>query len=128
MDLLKERRLRRFFYLYLTGYVLSGTYGALWISDEFDYERTLLYGFFAIPAFVIFAFINLNVPLFRLSYPRFFWGWVIAIFLSFLWGNVMLLNAAGGVEKTRVNLSLKEQAFEFSYKRGGFGWLYRFRW
>lgn len=128
MDIFKDKGFRYFSFAYLGCYILLSTLGALWISDEFDYIRGLLYGLI-VPAAIGFYFINGIIPDFRLQFPRTFYAYIVTLILTFGWGNLLLLNAIGrkSDKPIKISLAINETTVNYSYRRGGFGWLYRFR-
>lgn len=128
MQLWEDRGFRIFCNLYFLIYIGASIYGVTWISDEFDRERTLFYACFAIPLVIIFYAVYIMIPQLRRQYPKSFYSAVIIIFLSFSWGNILLLNAVSGKKPEILNVTIADDAYYFDYKRGGFGILYRFRW
>ena len=113
-------------------YCCLGGYGAMWVSDSFDAERTLLYGFFAIPAAVAFFSLLLMEPSY-VTRSRVVLSWVYgALLVLFSWGNVLLVNALTSSKPEKVKTVYKDlrkdRAINLAMKRGGLGMLYRTRW
>ena len=108
----------------------AGVFGALYISDEFDQERALFYGFFLIPTFIFFTYSYFLERSFWEERPalfRFCWGFLL---FSFLWGNYLLLNSLvqqpvviGKILRNEIT----DHALMGAYKKGSLGHLYRFR-
>ena len=51
----EEAGFRIYCLILLSLYLAFGFYGVLWVSDEFDHERSLFYGVFAVPLAVLFT-------------------------------------------------------------------------
>lgn len=113
-------------------YGLFGLYGALRISDEFDHQRLYFYAFFAVPIGVIFLYGLLSFPTYWHAQKRLKNFILMCLFISYSWGNFLLLNAVSKsnpvvysrLSKTRV----EQRSYRVAYRRGGLGWLYRMRW
>lgn len=111
-------------------YNIAGVYGALWISDEFDYERGYFFAFFAIPlgvGFIAAHFMKL-LPTRQSSLYR---ALLASQLIAFGWGNALLLNALGAraVALNEVSqVDAEKRHFIFARKQGVIGWLYRERW
>lgn len=111
---------------------LGGSWGAFWISDEFDQERLWFYGGFLIPVGLLLPF---ALYVYRGGWvqaaPVFRYG-MILILAGNLWGILLLVNAVSGdqpVMYTRLMESRAEQrSLRVAYRRGGLGLLYRLRW
>ena len=127
-ELFKNEGLRRFFLAYLGFYVICGAIGALWVSDFYDESRAMFYGFVAIPLTVFFFFLMLQYPHVMVEAPHLFWGWLLVTVLAFGWGNVLLLNVLGGNKPTIVNMAIRNETMNFTYRQGGLGLFYRLRW
>lgn len=122
----------RIFGLWLFIYGLTGAFGALWISDSFDMQRSILYGGFVLPCFIVYYFFFFSDKNFLLK-NQFFSKWIFFLLgLTFSWGNILLLNALSSSKKTSVRFTYKDleqdRAMTVAMKRGGLGMLYRFRW
>lgn len=112
--------------------IFLGSWGAFWVSDEFDQERLWFYGFFLIPVGILFPYLSWfhkryasdHMNLFRLL------PWIVLT--GHLWGIILLINAISGdqhVTYTRLLESRAEQkSLRVAYRRGGLGFLYRLRW
>ena len=113
-------------------YIALSLYGAAWISDEFDYARTMLYGMVLIPVFVLYIgslYYDSDWPG---RYPVLYRTLLGGLVVGFLWGNLLLVNAFTGQSKEKVHFLFKEDTTDRSMlagrSRGGLGWLYRGRW
>lgn len=113
-------------------YLLIGLYGALWVSDEFDWERGYFYAFFAVPLGVFWPYTLFLYPRYWQERPHFRQFVLSLILVSFSWGGILLVNAVSGskpVTYTRLTKSRVEQrSLAVAYRRGSLGWLYRVRW
>ena len=120
-----------FLFIYVV-YGVSGVYGALRISDEFDVQRLYFYAFFAVPVSVLFLYGLLSFPDYWAEKQSLKKTILICLFLSQSWGNFLLFNAISKsspvvysrLTKTRV----EQRSMRIAYRRGGLGWLYRMRW
>lgn len=109
-------------------YLFTGIYGVFWISDEFDYQRSLFYGFFAVPfTLLFFSQIWYRKEWWKRS-PTIFWSWIIILVFSFSWGNFLWLNGISGSEKAIKSVTMRGSAYEITHRRGGLDWLYKPRW
>ena len=109
-------------------YLLSGMYGVFWISDEFDQERAMFYGFFAVPLCFYFLSQIWYRPQWWRLHPPSFWGLVITLILAFSWGNFLWLNGISGSERAVKSVTMHGSSYEITHRRGGFDWLYKPRW
>ncbi len=107
-------------------------YGVFWVSDEFDAERQLFYGFFLLPGTFTYGFFFFLSITWRRSddfFLRLFWT---ALILGHTWGAFLTLNAVVPQESARVNTVYKTDAnkkvLTIGQTRGFFGHLYRARW
>ncbi len=117
----------------LSLYCVLGTYGSLWISDEFDAFRQGFFAFLAIPLAFLFLFITTYFPQFWRRRRKLQRVHITIMMLAFAWGHVLLLNAVTGGRTER--LHDVQQTDEEDKKpmlsmraRGGLGILYRARW
>ncbi len=113
----------------LGGYIAASLTGAALYSDEFDQLRQLFLGYLVIPATFLFYGIVILAPRFFRAHPVWLWRSSAFLFVSHLWGLLLLANAITGQKSERVaHLNLKKDSvYTYSYKRGGFGWLYKKR-
>ncbi len=125
---LQDRTIRNYFLGLLGTYCLIGFYGTLWVSDEFDRERSLFYAFAAVPGLIAFFIRNIVRPHWLDDFPVSYWTSVIILVLSFSWGNFLWLNAVSSQEKALVNITLNEGVYAMTHQRGGLGWIYKPRW
>ena len=109
-------------------YLLTGAYGVFWISDEFDYERSLFYGVFAVPLAIYFFSQIWYKPTWWRDHPPSFWGIVLTLFLAFAWGNFLWLNGISGSDKAVKSVIMQGATYEITHRRGGLDWLYKPRW
>lgn len=113
-------------------YCLTGGFGVLWISDEFDAERSLIFSYFAFPLGVLTATLWILEP--RKFYsPPILLRWVLVLlFFLFSWGNLLLLNALTDQKVQGVRVVYKDleqdRSMSLAWKKGGLGMLYRHRW
>ncbi|SMF40807.1 hypothetical protein [Pseudobacteriovorax antillogorgiicola] len=124
----EEAGFRIYCFVLLCLYLITGFYGVLWVSDEFDYERSLFYGFFAVPFSLLFYAQTWYRPRWWQTHPVSFWTTIIILLLSFSWGNFLWLNGISGSEKAVVNVTINDAAYEITHRRGGLDWLYKPRW
>ncbi|MCX6130729.1 MAG: hypothetical protein NTX25_16930 [Proteobacteria bacterium] len=124
----QDRTIRLYFLGLLGLYCLIGFYGTLWVSDEFDRERSLFYAFAAIPGAIAFFIRVIARPHWLDDFPLSYWTAVILILTAFSWGNILWLNAVSSQENALVNVTLNEGVYAVTHQRGGFGWLYKPRW
>lgn len=127
-DLRAARSIETYYFGLLCLYALLGFYGTLWISDEFDAERTLFYAFFAVPLALYVGVRRVRQAHWREDRPESYWLCVAAVLLAFSWGNFLLLNAISAQEEALVNVTLNQGTYAMTHQRGGFDWLYRPRW
>lgn len=123
-----DRSIRLYFLALLGLYCCFGFYGTLWVSDEFDRERSLFYAFVAVPCAIGFFIRIVARPQWALDFPVSHWTAVILLVVAFTWGNVLWLNAVSGQEKAQVNITLNGGVYALTHERGGLGWLYKPRW
>tara|TARA_B100000902_G_C26572602_1_gene557278 strand:+ start:114 stop:527 length:414 start_codon:yes stop_codon:yes gene_type:complete len=129
MNIFEDRYFRYFVLFWVLVYGLLSIYGTLWIDDEFTIERQKYYTYFAIPSFILFYTVTFlgKQPWKNKSYR-----WSISLILLIpimLWGNLLLLNIAGGEKnETFTNRKLAGQSIVLVEQRGAFGWIYRLRW
>ena len=123
-----ERVIQNYFLGLLGLYCLIGFYGTLWVSDEFDKERSLFYAFAAVPALIGFYIKIILKPYWLDDYPVSYWTSIILLICAFSWGNLLWLNAVSSQEKALVNVALNEGVYAITHQRGGLGWLYKPRW
>lgn len=109
-------------------YLVTGFYGVLWVSDEFDYERSLFYGVFAVPFCILFFAQTWYNPNWWRTSPGLFWGAILVLGLSFAWGNLLWLNGISGSHKSIVNVTIHDATYAITHRRGGLNWLYKPRW
>ena len=124
----QDRTIRNYFLGVLALYCVVGFYGTLWVSDEFDKERSLFYAFVAVPGLIAFFIRVLSRKDWLDEYPVSYWTCIILLLLSFSWGNLLWLNAVSSQEKALVNITLNEGVYAMTHQRGGLGWLYKPRW
>ena len=124
---LDGRWVRIYFAALFAIFVGTGSFGALWLSDEFDAARELIFGV-AIPSAVAYFASHYFIPGWRLERPIIHAVTAGGLLLTFAWGNVILLNAIGAEEPVVVALNVKESAMDMDRHRGAFGIIYRKRW
>jgi hypothetical protein len=124
----QDRTIRHYFLGLLAFYCLIGFYGTLWVSDEFDRERSLFYAFIAMPGLIAFYIKVLVQKHWLEDYPVSFWTSIILLVLAFSWGNLLWLNAVSSQERAVVNVTLNEGVYAMTHQRGGLGWIYKPRW
>lgn len=106
-----------------------GTYGAVWISDDYEAARLTLFAFVGVPLTALFILLERYQPLWRRRYTRY---WVLSIAtLSFVFATGALalanaLTADGAVYKR----SFADAPFASTrdYRVGGLGQPFRTRW
>lgn len=127
-ELWQDREFRWFLFGLLSFWVGAGLYGAAWISDSYDDWRTPMLGYAGLPVtFLFYALFIFRRDWWR-RWPVFF-AWMLgAVILVNSWGNLLLLNALGDEQPTRVDMAVKGVTIDGTYSRGGFGWIYRTRW
>ncbi|HYX38482.1 MAG TPA: hypothetical protein VE954_35720 [Oligoflexus sp.] len=123
-----DQSIRQYFLGLLGFYCVIGFYGTLWVSDEFDRERSLFYAFIAMPGLIAFYIKVLVQKHWLDDYPVSYWTSIILLVVSFSWGNLLWLNAVSSQEKALVNITLNEGVYAMTHQRGGLGWLYKPRW
>lgn len=114
-------------------YNLLGCYGSVWISDEFDSERTAVFAFGLIPL-SLFFFASWAAG--TISWRRIpvVLGWVVGVqILIASWGQLLLANALLDPKPVTLNTvsvreSKEKSSLSFARKKGGLGWVYRLRW
>lgn len=113
-------------------YCLVGAYGALWISDEFDEARAMLFGFFAIPFAITFFTLCLMEPKRVFNSSKLIWWIYGVLFATFSWGHILMINALTSSKTQGVRVLYKDieqdRAMSLSLRKGGLGMLYRLRW
>jgi hypothetical protein len=121
--------LKRFYLVLFSLYVVSGLAGTAWISDEFDSQRIFVVAFIGIPLTVLFYMLNFYVRDWRFRTPVLYRLTIASLFFVYLWGNFLLLNAAGSEEKKEIfTLNTKVMALNINQKIGAFGVPYTQRW
>ncbi len=124
----QDRGFRIYCFVLFSIYLGLGFYGTLWISDEFDMERSWFYGFFALPLAVLYFSQLWYRPHWWDCAPKKFWGLSILLAICFLWGNLLWINAVSGSQKAVVNITMDGAKYAITHRRGGFDWLYKPRW
>ena len=124
----EQKGFRLYLLFLLCIYLLTGAYGVLWVSDEFDYERSIFYGFFAVPFSLLFFAQTWYRPDWWKTNPVFFWSAILILTFSYLWGNLLWLNGISGAEEAVINVTMRGSAYEITHQRGGLDWLYKPRW
>ena len=128
MDLFEDLEFRVYFLFLLSLYIGLGLFGVLWISDEFDYERSIIFGFLGIPAVILLFTLVSFKENWWVETVKQFWSLVGVIIICFSWGVFLVLNAISSDNTAVVNLTVKEEKLSVAHKRGGFDWLYKQRW
>jgi hypothetical protein len=123
-----DRTIRNYFLILLGIFCIVGFYGTLWVSDEFDRERSLFYAFAGIPGLIAFYIRILLRPHWIEDFPASFWATVVTLILTFSWGNLLWLNAVSSDQKALVNVTLNGGVYAITHHRGGLGWMYKPRW
>lgn len=124
----RESGFRLYCLFLLLLFLATSLYGILWISDEFDAERMSFYGFFAIPALLLYFAQIYYRPSWWSQNPIIFWTYTLILICSFLWGHLLWLNGISGSQKSEVNITMHGAKYNLSYRRGGLDWLYKPRW
>ena len=117
------------FHIGLAVYVVAGLSAAFLISDEFDHERALFLGYFAVPFAICFLSSVGMYPQGPTRFHRAWRGGVAVLVVAFGWGHVLLLNAIGeGQQKVVVATKVDtRKAMDMTGERGALGHIYRWR-
>ncbi len=128
MDVWKDQHIERYFMALFLAYCLTGFYGTIWVSDEFDQERSIFYSFMVVPGLILFLIKYTVQKHWPKDYPVSFWSAILVLMLAFSWGNFLLVNALSSRDRAVVNITLNEGVYAMTHLRGGLGWLYKPRW
>ena len=112
-------------------FFVTGSYGSIWLSDEFDEWRRIL-NIVSIPLTILFL---IHAP-YKINFyqeeKNLFFLFILILFSTHVWGNILLINAFSKDEHTIINIveqtDEKKFTYQMAYKRGGLGLLYRPRW
>lgn len=96
MDLWADDKFRRSSLVLFTIYILLGTFGVLWISDEFDSIRMSFYRHIGFPLALGFYCMTLLSPHWLLEKRRIVFSLMAIVSFSFLWGNLLLIDYFNG--------------------------------
>jgi hypothetical protein len=107
----------------------AGTYGAVWISDDYEAVRLSAFAFIGVPLAALFVILESYHPIWRRRYTK---AWVSAIVvLSFVFstGVLPLVNALTAEDQV-VKRTFADAPFASmrDYRVGGLGQLFRQRW
>ena len=115
--------------------LILGSFGALWIDDEFSTERMMIFAGVIPTSLWLMGILIWNPRIIdrKLRYQLFYNLFTLCIGVH-LWGVALLINALPSRSTSKVVVSkvfkadLKDRSLSVAMKRGNFGWFYRTRW
>ncbi len=112
----------------LCTYVALGLASTFLISDDFDEIRLTLTVFTGLPAMTIFCLLSWWTYGRWVRYTATYYALLFVIFVSFAPGLFSFFNAVSGdTMAVKQSVGYSQRSFIESKKRGGFGFLYKYR-
>ncbi len=114
-----------YFDLLLALYSCFGFLGAAVYTDELDELRVATTAFVGVPVFAFYFMFHWLLPDWHLKWPQLRLQVATLMLVSFAWGNLMLLNAAGlGSSNVVVTRNLNGSLLNLSANKGNLGIIY----
>ena len=115
--------------LVLVVMAMAGTYGAVWVSDDFDAWRLGMFAFLGVPLAGLYILLECFHPKWRRRFYRYWISSILVLSFVFCTGLLPLINAMTAEDQI-LKRTFADAPFASmrDYKRGGFGQLFRVRW
>jgi len=124
-----EADVRRFVWFLFILFICSGSYGATWVSDEFDSLRLSALAFVGVPLATAFLLLAHLAPGWQQRYATLYRLALVVIIAHFAWGNILLVNAFAADDGEQiVAANIGSDALDLPKKKGGLGIYYETRW
>ena len=128
LKLWNDRQFRTYFYVLFAIYTCLGLFANAWISDEFDYLRLSITSYLTVPALCLFLCGFIEDRCYWRKWPWLFANTLAIVFVTLIWGHIILLNALGSNKKELMSQATFHMTINTEAKRGAFGMIYQTRW